>query len=120
MCSAEVFCWGSLGPDSAEEYPGPVEDGRSGLVRRVYAGSGNALLARANGAAWIRDKRCPSSNEGDKSWNFPGIGCAAFGQNHSLLLRSVIADCGDDSRVDGGGETKTEVLAWGSGEQGQV
>ncbi|CAN0107121.1 unnamed protein product [Scytosiphon promiscuus] len=120
MCSAEVFCWGSLSPIPGEEHPVPVEDGRSGLVRHVYAGSSSALLARAIGAKWVPDQRCPSGNGGDNSWDLPGIECAAFGQKHRLLLRSVIADCGHDSHVSGGGETKTEVLAWGSGEQGQL
>lgn len=87
-------------------------------MRQVYAGPSNAVLARENGAEWVADQGCPGNKGGDRSWNLPGIECAAFGQNHALLLRSIIADNGNDG--NGGGETKTEVLAWGSGEQGQV
>lgn len=46
--------------------------------------------------------------------NSPGVKCAAFGQDHALLLREIGTD------GDGGGEPQTEVLGWGSGGQGQV
>lgn len=127
MSSAEVFCWGSLGPVPGEENPAPVEAGRSGLVRRVYAGPTCALLARARGVKWLpdegelsRDKNGDNSSD-DDPLNFPGVKCATFGDNHTLLLRDIVVGAGDeDSPTDTGGETATEVLAWGSGSQGQV
>lgn len=120
MSSAEVFCWGSLGPDGGEEAPVPVEEGRKGLVRKVYAGSGRALLARAEGVEWLpsqgglRDSN--GDNGGDDPWILSGVEGAAFGQNHTLVLRADRESADDDA----GAETKTEVLSWGPGEQGQV
>lgn len=127
MSSAEVFCWGSLGPVPGEgDNPAPVEAGRSGLVRQVYAGPTYALLGRAKGVKWLPDQVGLGNNNGDgssdhDSRNLPGVRCAAFGKNHTLLLRDIIGEADDDANPnDTGGETKTEVLAWGSGSQGQV
>ncbi|CAM9777990.1 unnamed protein product [Ectocarpus sp. 8 AP-2014] len=116
--STEVFCWGSLNPVPGEENPTPVEAGRRGLeAARVCAGSGRALLVGAKSATWLSGQ----DGSGEDPWDVPGIECAAFGQNHTLLLHKVAAttegDCANDA---GGSETKTEVLAWGSGGQGQL
>lgn len=127
MSSAEVFCWGSLGPVGGEieenPVPVPVEEGRKGLVRKVYTGGGRALLARAEGVEWLPNQGglCDSNDDlgGDDPRKLPGVEGAAFGQDHTLVLRKTCADresAGDDA----GGELKTEVLSWGSGEQGQV
>lgn len=130
MSSAEVFCWGSLSPVPGEgdNNPAPVEAGRSGLVRQVYAGPTCALLGKAKGVKWLPDQVDLGDNNGDNSSsdydarNLPGVRCAAFGESHTLLLRDIIGEGADDdaSPKDTVGETKTEVLAWGLGSQGQV
>lgn len=126
MSSAEVFCWGSLSPvvgGKENLVPSPVEEGRKGLVRKVYAGGGRALLARAEGVEWlpnqanIRDSN--GDNGGDDPRKLPGVESAAFGQDHTLVLRKTCED-GKSADGDAGGDMKTQVLSWGSGEQGQV
>lgn len=125
MSSAEVFCWGSFGPAGGEEnrVPVPVEEGRKGLVRKVHAGGGRALLARAEDVEWLpnqgdlRDGN--GDNSGDEPRKLPGVESAAFGQAHTLVLRNCCARR-ESSADDAEDEPKTEVLSWGSGEQGQV
>lgn len=123
MSSAEVFCWGSLGPVSSEENPVPVEEGRKGLVQKVYAGGGRALLARAEGVEWLPNQGGPRDSNGDMGGDdprsLPGVESVAFGQDHTLLLRRTCTDR-ESADDNAGGEAKTEVLSWGSGEQGQV
>ncbi len=118
MSSAEVFSWGSLGPDSGVDTPAPVRVGRRGLVRHVHAGARGALLAGAQVAEWLPTQSGLShENVGDCGAvprNSPGVKCAAFGLDHALLLREI------GTEGDGGVEPKTEILGWGSGEQGQV
>lgn len=112
-----MFCWGSLNPVPGEANPTPVEAGRRGLeAARVCAGSGRALLVGAKSATWLSGQ----DDSGEDPWDVPGIECAAFGQNHTLLLHKVEATTEGDGVDDVGNETKMEVLAWGSGGQGQV
>lgn len=104
-----------------KENPVPVEEGRKGLVRKVFAGGGRALLARAEGVEWLsnqvglRDRNY--DNGGDDPRNLPGVESVAFGQDRTLVLRKTTC-CADSDET--GSDTKTEVLSWGSGEQGQV
>jgi len=117
MSSAEVFSWGSLGPVPGEDTPAPVRIGRRGLVHQVHAGAQGALLAREQGVEWLPTRSgLRNENAGGAAIprNSPGVKCAAFGQDHALLLHEIGTD------GDGGGEPKTEVLGWGLGEQGQV
>lgn len=89
-------------------------------MRKVYAGSGRALLARAEDVEWLpRQGGLHDSNSDDDPRKLPGVESAAFGQAHTLVLRNCFAgrESADD---DAEGEAKTEVLSWGSGEQGQV
>lgn len=128
MSSAEVFCWGSLGSvgggiEENRVVPVPVEEGRKGLVRKVYAGGGRALLARAEGVEWLPNQDGLRDSNGDIGANDPrtlsGVESAAFGQEHSLVLRETFAD--RENACEGiQGKPKTEVLSWGSGEQGQA
>lgn len=129
MSSAEVFCWGSLGPAGGGEespvLPVPVDEGRNGLVRKVYAGGGRALLARAESVEWLPNQGGPRDGYGENGdgdpRKLPGVEGAAFGQDHTLVvLRKTCCADGESADNDAGGGTKTEVLSWGSGEHGQV
>lgn len=123
MSSAEVYGWGALLPGPFdEECLAPLEAGRSKLVREVYAGYGQAILAGNDHAKWVRrDSIGYKVNEiGVDPENSLALESAALGQTHKLLLsrKTVARDGVSDPVAKPGNET--QVLALGSGLQGQV
>lgn len=122
-----MFSWGILAPVPGEKDTiSPLEVGRSCLIRKVYAGFGAAVLVGAKRVEWVPGPQRPANTNIDRqdgiietekndSRSLPGVEGVALGQNHTLLLRSM----GEGDGVDPAGG-KTQVLAWGSGRQGQV
>lgn len=123
MSSAEVYAWGALLPEPIdEECLDPLAAGRSKLVRGVHAGYGQAILAGNDHAKWVgRDSSGYKVMEiGVDSENSLASESAAIGQTHALLLlRKPVARDGVSDTVAKPG-SGTEVLAFGSGLQGQV
>lgn len=113
MSSAEAFGWGSLAAEPGGGHPTPLEAGRSGLVRQLFAGFGCAVLAGRNRVEWVsggeRSGVGDESEGGDDPRSTSEVESVGLGEKHTLLLRKTNTS-----------KSETEVLAWGLGRQGEV